>query len=152
MITLKDLGAFLLILVGWLVLSIVLLSIDRIANSDYAFFIIFLLVIAGTSLTWNYYKRKKSIANFLEHQFNRMGYNVLAERSFNFKEKFTTSEIKVAFWTPIGLFMDRIQYKSKFFKVFVVSNSNGQRLELAALVTFYWEGEPDISILGKTPL
>ena len=149
MITVKDLCVFLLLLLASIMAALLLLGFDAISNSPYLFLLPEMVIFGGTALSWAYYKRKRNIAPFLEREFRALGYKILMERPFSFRELFLAMEIRVGVWIPSRLSIARIQYKSKYARVFTVADANQRRFTLFTCITFNWTGESDVDVRKK---
>jgi hypothetical protein len=109
-----------------------------------------LILRIGTGITWLIYKRKRHIIPFVEQELLKLGFSVKAERPLTLREAFDQSYINVSFWTRLGLFMERVQFKTKYNRVFTVFANDKNAFVLNTLVTFSWSNEVELTVRSKT--
>ena len=95
-------------------------------------------------------KRFKRIKDYVQADFNQMGFTILEERPPKISEVKVT--VEPVFVTINGTPLSRYRYVRKFARVFIVESKNGNRFELNTIVTRKWDASNQVEIISKRRL
>jgi hypothetical protein len=154
MINSKDINIFILLLVGFPFLTLFVAESQIQPSDPNAYLLLFVPLIPGLPFCWNLYRRYRKMSAYVQQAFEEQGLYIQKERPLSFWESYEhvmQRGSKPVYW-PLKVYFKRLEYKTRFHRVFTVLDADYKRWEVDTIVTFSWKNEAAVEVKERKAL
>jgi hypothetical protein len=155
MITSRDPWILLIIIATWPVLALFVADSGMVdPSTQYSYLLLFIPAVPGVPLSWSLYKRYRPLPVSINEELENQGLKIQSQRGLSFWERFdqiTATQSKPVYWPP-SVYFTRLKYKTRYRRIFIVSDRDFKKWETHIVVTFSWENKPAVLLEKKLAL